>query len=249
MKKNILLIMCLLFCYSIYSGCSKQIPLNEQPMYGGEAPTAEEQKIHDQFIKEAIADSGSREAAIRSMLDLAHKHYHKGELDIAMRRFNQAWLLDQKNYDVYFGFARILDKNNKLKDAINMYSKAIKIDSKRIDAWHNRALDYYHVGKYGEAISDLTNAVKITPNDAKLYHDRASCYIRTNELDRAISDFSKALEIDPNAVRTLNDRAILYFKMKEYDKSWEDVNKAIQLGYNPNPRFIGALKEASGKDR
>jgi len=39
-----------------------------------------------------------------------------------------------------------------------------------------------------------------------------------------------------------------YYRLKEYDKALADEHKAEELGYPVDPKFIDALKKASGKN-
>ena len=48
----------------------------------------------------------------------------KGMLDIAMRRFNEAWLLNPKNYQAFWGFGAVLSEQGKLVEAIEQLETA-----------------------------------------------------------------------------------------------------------------------------
>jgi len=67
------------------------------------------------------------------------------------------------------------------------------------------------------------------------------------QFDQAIADYNKAIEINPKDVTAYHNRAVSYFYKKEYAKAWDDVNKAQNLGYQVHPKFLKALREASGK--
>ncbi len=69
-------------------GCSlNPAAINEQPMYGNEV------------IKEA----GSRKAALKRTIKLAwHYFYDNNDPATAMKRFNQAWLLDPNSDEVFY---------------------------------------------------------------------------------------------------------------------------------------------------
>ena len=246
MNKLLYLLTILSICFCV--SCSREVPINERPMYGGVPPTPHVQKVHDELIEDAVKEFGSREAGAEEVLELAWDYYYKGDYKAAMRRFNQVWLLNPNNAEAFFGFGRLMDKKDNFDEAIKMYTKAIQINPRYEDAYNNRGLGYADKGDYKQAISDFTKAIQIDPNDSQTYHDRASCYVQLKEYEKALLDFTKALEIDPKATRSYNDRAVIYFRLKDYDKSWEDVHKAKQLGYKHHPRFLKKLKEASGRD-
>ena len=80
----------------------------EQPQYG-EAPLSEEvQKANDQFVSEVIKGYKTKELAIDGTLKWAWDLYKKGNYATAMRRFNEVWLLDKNNSEVFHGYSLIL---------------------------------------------------------------------------------------------------------------------------------------------
>ena len=117
--------------FGILYGCSsRETPLNEQPMYGNIPPDPGLQKIHDKFIKTVIKDCGSREAAIEQGLGTAWYFYSKNDFKTAIKRFNQVWLLDPNNAQVFYGFGLLMDRQGKEDDAIAFYKKSLELDPK-----------------------------------------------------------------------------------------------------------------------
>ena len=93
------------------SGCATgptEQRIDNIPMYGQpEIPRPDFLKKADEdFIKQATSAIGSREAASKAWYAEAERFMSQGNLDFAMRRYNQSWLLDPNNYQPYWGFAR-----------------------------------------------------------------------------------------------------------------------------------------------
>ena len=63
------------------------------------------------FDKESIKKFGSVDSAVAVYIDRAWQYYYTDSLDSAMKRFNQAWLLNSDFSDAYFGFAALLETN------------------------------------------------------------------------------------------------------------------------------------------
>jgi tetratricopeptide (TPR) repeat protein len=112
-----------------------------------------------------------------------------------MRKFNQAWLLDNNNAETYFGFGVILSKREQPEKAIEMYGMAIKLNPKYYEAYANRGLDYYRNEQYDAAIKDFTNAIKIRPEEGQTYNDRAVAYFVKKEYDKCWEDVCRAREL------------------------------------------------------
>ena len=93
------------------------------------------------------------------------------------------------------------------------------------------------------------NNPPISSESAKEAIDKGIEYGKQGNYDEAISEFTKAIELNPNYAETYNNRAIAYFQKQDYDKSWNDVHKLEELGGWLDPRFLEALKKASGRER
>ncbi len=95
--------------------CAKDRPINELPMYGGKHnPSVEQNK---NFSKSAA--------------DLGWKYYYKNDLDTAVKRFNQAWMLDRDSIDALWGFGLIMGRRaseempeHNLKESIRFLAMA-----------------------------------------------------------------------------------------------------------------------------
>jgi len=75
-----------------HTAADDERPMNELPMYGGQHnPTVEEDPEY------------SKQAA-----KLGWKYYYKGDLDTAIKRFNQAWMFNRDNADALWGFGIIM---------------------------------------------------------------------------------------------------------------------------------------------
>ena len=83
-------------------------PIDEQPQYGEAPLTAEVQKANDQFVQEVIQAYKSKELALEGGLKWAWKLYEQADYSTSMKRFNEAWLLDRNNPEVFYGYSLIL---------------------------------------------------------------------------------------------------------------------------------------------
>ena len=189
----------MLFCRVAFAE-NKQVPIEEQPMYGSIPPTPELQKANDEFIKEIVKANGSKEAALQLTLDIAWDYLKKGDLKLAMKRLNQAWLLDPNNARVHFGFGLVLVEQHNDQEAIKSYTKAIEIDSKLSIAYYNRAGSYNTLGLYSDAVDDFTKVIELDPADGQAYYNRAGNYFLLKKYDESWKDVHKAesLEYKPD---------------------------------------------------
>lgn len=83
-------------------------PIDEQPQYGDAPLNSAAQKANDQFVFEVINGYKTKELAIAGTLKWAWDLYKKGDYTMSMRRFNEVWLLDKNNPEVFHGYSLIL---------------------------------------------------------------------------------------------------------------------------------------------
>ncbi len=93
-------------------------------MYGKAKKTQQQLDADKKFIEESVKLAGSREAAAKFTAARGWQHLKKREIEIAMQRFNQAWLLDPNFYGTYWGFGVIQGNKGNLKECIEFLKKA-----------------------------------------------------------------------------------------------------------------------------
>ena len=76
-------------------------------MYGEVTKCEEQIKIDNEFLKECDSLYENRKIAAIRHIDLAWGFFYNNKIDLAMRRFNQAWLLDKNNPDIYLSLIHI----------------------------------------------------------------------------------------------------------------------------------------------
>lgn len=94
------------------------------PEYGGFQKTPEQIKADERFVNTVMNEFKDKRSASNEMIASGNQYYQKEDLDTAMRRYNQAWLLDETNPEVYIGFGNILKKRGDENGANEMFQKA-----------------------------------------------------------------------------------------------------------------------------
>ncbi len=193
-------------------GCKKDIcqPLDEtQPMYGRVEKCKPQQLADEKFIKAIEEQYGSRQDAVNSMLRFAWKHFMEGDLDNSMKRFNQAWLLDSLNADVYKGFGNIMMDKGMDKESIRYFDRYLELDSTNVEVWRLSALAYIDIyddstnknGEYlDQAIVRLKEAKGITQDDARIYGLLTKSYAYKNEIDSARKYLKITEQMNPDII-------------------------------------------------
>lgn len=94
--------------------------INLLPMYGRVEKCKGQLESDNRFLSESDRNEPNRIKACVQMLDNGWYYLHQGDYDTAMKRTNQAWLLDSTNLIVYASFAVILELKGETSDAVKM---------------------------------------------------------------------------------------------------------------------------------
>jgi len=214
-----------IFCLSILgilSGCASNngvSRIDNIPMYGQPKIDRPDflKKADRDLIEKAIQGFGSREEASKAWYAQGDKFMREGNLDFAMRRYNQSWLLNPNNYQPYWGFARVLLEQNKVDDAIQYLEKSEAL----IDDL------YQKVALLSDMGSAYTHKGKQTPS----YFSKAN------------KKFSESIELDSNYPNSWRRWAFSLYEQGNYKEAWEKVNKAKALNAPSFPvSFISDLE-------
>ncbi|GAA4386187.1 hypothetical protein [Hymenobacter koreensis] len=109
----------------------KQQPLNTLPRYGGKAKSKELQKIDRAFVgAELKRYRNDARAASDVSVELGWQHLAQQNPEVSIKRFNQAWLLDSTNCNVYYGFSACLSMQGDAKGAREYFRLAQRRDPK-----------------------------------------------------------------------------------------------------------------------
>ncbi len=230
------------FILIIFSSCQAQEAKvdNTKPLYGEIKKSKEHKIIDEDFRQECLEQFGSIDSSVNIQIDHAWRYFYNNELKTAMKRFNQAWLLNSEFPDSYFGFASLLEMQDMLKEAERFYKTGIEKDmqNERAEICYQRIADCKEqLGDISGTIKAYDAIVKLNSNNSFAFKKIGYFKMQTGLTSEAIEAYDKAIELDPNDAMTYNNRAYLNQTQNNYQIAIEDYSKAIKL----NPDYISAL--------
>ncbi|HWI41388.1 MAG TPA: hypothetical protein VNX25_07860 [Verrucomicrobiae bacterium] len=198
-------------------------PIDLLPMYGGidRQAVAALKSADERLVRDATAKFGTRERASAEFAQKGFTLYQLDDAAGAMRRFNQAWVLDPDNPEVFWGFASVLHDGTKYCEAMEMIEKSLRY-RKHID------------GLYPDAARII---VRCTVSDGQLTAAR-----KEERFRKADELYSEAVEKDRNKGHVYASWATSYYWRGRYADSWEMVGKARQAGANLPEPFLSMLR-------
>jgi len=218
----------LIIATAILTGCATPPGnrIDNVPMYGQPQISRPQilQAADEAFISQAVAGFGSREVASKAWAAQADKYMTEGNLDFAMRRYNQSWLLNPNNYQPYWGFGRVMLEWGKVDESLQHFEKAKRL----IDN------DFQKVA----LLADMATAYSVKANETATPAERAKHFEQANNL------YGESVAMDPKYPHSWRSWArSLYFEGR-YAEAWDKVHKAKSLGAPPfPPAFLNALAE------
>jgi len=167
------------------------------------------------------------------------------DFDKAFADYNRALELKPDYANAYNNRGVVYREQGKYGQAIADFNKALECENDYVEAYGNRGVTYTEKGDFNKAILDYAQALLIEPGNAMLYNNRGLIYYYIKDYDKALSDFNAALDLKNNYAEAYNNRAVVLFRKKEYSKAGDDIKKARELGYEPKPKFLEDLRNAS----
>jgi tetratricopeptide (TPR) repeat protein len=207
MKKLLLLV---LLSISLSTCClSQNCPenINTLPMYGGVKKCKEQIEADRQFIALVDKQYSKREDAAKHMVQRGWEYLSAQKLDTSMMRFNQAWLLDSSNYQIYWGYGDLMGIQNKFKESLPYFMRSIQLNPNNIRLLQDASVGYgnTYLATKNEVYLDtcitlLKKAVKIEPANAGLYAQIAAAYFYSSKQDSTRKYANMTYRLDPKAV-------------------------------------------------
>lgn len=214
----------------LLSACLATMPgkegvrIDEVPMYGGmdrsQYPVL---KAGDEkFIADVSAQFGSRERASVIWVDQGYSFYQQDKLGMAMRRFNQAWLLNPNNAEVYAGFGAVLMDQGKSCEAMPMMEKSLTLSPPE------------YQGIYADAGRIVTLCAV---NDKNMVQGE-----RTRLLARSEELYKKAEQVEINKKYVYDSWAMTRYLQGRYADAWAMLAKARKIGGETPKKFQEMLQ-------
>lgn len=207
------------------------------PKYGGINRSSKKLEKDVEFINSLIGNGRTNSEASEYLISQASDQLNSNPKK-AMHLFNQAYLLDSTNANVYWGFGILAIKGNDYRSDF-WYDKGIQLDSNNINilrgyghnAWYQfRSFKNRYSGK------EMTDKEKSREEE-----------FQTQRFERAENYFLKVLSISPGHVKTMINLADLYLDRIDCENAKEFYMKSKSLRNNCSAQcFESQLEKKCG---
>jgi len=188
--------------------------------------SSEMRRADDEFIARAVEGfGGSRERASDVWWAEGERFMSERNFDYAMRRYNQAWLLNPRSFRPYWGFARILLECDQFAESQTHFAKAIELVDDR----------YQEPAVLTDAANGLVFAARSAPDDDA----KKIAFAKADDL------YKRALLVDPEYGNAYKRYAMSLYFQGAYADAWKYLREAQKRrNVDIPPAFLRDLKRA-----
>lgn len=178
-----LLALCVMY---VHAQTPAMLPANEIPMYGSVEKTRKMKDSDAAFIASIETRGKSRQAVAKDVMRAGWGYFHKGNHAAAIKRFNQAWLLDPDNADAYHGFALISAVRDKAAgEAEKFFHLALAKPGINVNAYVDFGRLLWIQNRLDESLVQLEKALAISATAHNARANMAMVYFKKSDYSRA----------------------------------------------------------------
>ena len=199
----------LLFFHLIFgadaSAQSNSLPRNEQIMYGDRQFSPAELKANNDLLQSLDRSGVSRRDAARRAVVLGFRHFREGDMATAVKRFNQAWLVDSEYGRAYWGLAIVsFERDKDAATAERLFLKAAELSPKDAKLHVDVGRFFGKTGNPSKAGVYFERALKIDEDVRDAHRGLALAYASQMKFRQALDHAKIAKQrgetLKPNAV-------------------------------------------------
>ncbi|MEO7212252.1 hypothetical protein [Mucilaginibacter sp.] len=193
------------------------------PEYGHVAKSEEQIAADKELIATELKENGTHRKASDALIKMGFTYFYRGDLKTAMYRFNQAYLLDATNENIYWGFGAIYGSFGDYPATLEQYDKGLAINPDNALLLTDKATIYF----------------------VNFQQERG---VDKSKLDTALSLLTKSFAIDPKSENTTFKLSVCYFLANDCADAWKYYEACVKLGGKPiSVEYTTALKNQCNK--
>lgn len=186
----------------------KGLNIYEIALFGGFQKTQEQREEDKLFLKDADRNFENREKASYFFSDMGWQYLSEGSKEMAIYRYNLAFLLDPNNVEVFWGLGVIEYQKGELAEAIKLMTMGLEHGGDKnvtllvdLATVHIKCFtENHHTSDMPKAYELLDRAITLKPNFANAYMQLALANLINGDIDEAWMSFHKGYKLSPSHV-------------------------------------------------
>jgi tetratricopeptide (TPR) repeat protein len=160
------------------------------PEYGHAAKSPGQLEADGEFIQSTLPQFANKRLASEHLIDLGFKYlYH--DVKTAMYRFNQAYLLDSTNSDIYWGYGAVYMILEDYPRARVQYEDGLLHDPMNTRIMTDYGTYFMTQGTTDSAIQYMTRSYKLDSTNQNTLFKLSACYYYKEDCKNAVYYYEK----------------------------------------------------------
>jgi tetratricopeptide (TPR) repeat protein len=143
--------------------------------------------------------------------------------------------LDANNYWYRFLYAHLLQKSNKIEEAVKQYQILIQKNPHNVELLYNLAGTQLYSGKYEDALKTYNKLETEIGVNEEISLQKQKIYIKLNNVDKAAEEIQKLINAFPEETKYQGYLADMYLANNMPDKAFEIYKRILEK--DPNDAF------------
>jgi Flp pilus assembly protein TadD len=183
------------------------------------------------------------EALFRHALEVTENNYlahlnlgsaleEKGQIDEAIREFQEAMRLKPGYVLAHNNIGVALVRKGQIDDGISHYHEAIRLKPDYALAHSNLGLALVAKGQIDAAIQEFQEAVRLEPDFAEAHNNLGMALDRKGQIDAAFREFQEAIRLKSDSAEAHSNLGLALVRKGQFDEAIKQFQEAIRLKPN-----------------
>ena len=172
------------------------------PLFGSKKKIEEQMLNATEFLIQCDKNFKDRLVASKFFADRGWEYLNEGLLDTATYRFNLCFLLNQENFDAFWGLGSVSYQKGKYEESTKLLRKGLDLSP-----------------------DNTILMVDIATVQLACYKEKKNC----DDIDDALRLLEKSLQIDGTNANGWLKYSIAEYQLEHYEKAWEYFHKCRLL--------------------
>jgi TonB family protein len=198
---------------------------------------------------EAAKNPSTVDRLVDRLVDSGSASLDRGELDSALRDFDQALETDPSSAMALADRGMTYFWKNDNEKARRDFDAAYSFDPENAVVFRGRAMLALRGNEYASAIAAFTTSLELDRLNLFALQWRAQAYFRGNELGKALADATEVIRLKPSSVDMYAFRAMLYRAQKRFDLALAEADAVVTAAPTEARAYAvaGTIYSAGGK--
>lgn len=192
-----------------------------------EAPPEENFEVRVRGAEMVRPASGARH--LNGLLAGARGAAESGDLEKALKTFNDALELDPDSQEALYGTGVVFGRLGRQLDALSTFNRLVEANPRLAAGFDGRGAALANLGRLGEAVNAFDEAIRLDPLLASARLEKGSALARMDDLEGAVACFEAVLALEPSNAVALLSRGETLMRLGRNEGALRSIDRALEV--------------------